>query len=262
MLFGRHTHAGVNVVAGSLQLTYSDRSHVPGGWYATAKFVIEWVAAAVLIVLTAPLIAAMAIATKLTSPGPAFYSQTRLGKDGKQFTIWKIRSMKHNCESQSGAVWSRSLGDDHRITRIGRFLRETHLDELPQLWNVLTGDMSLIGPRPERPELAVRLERALPRYRERLAVRPGLTGLAQMQRPADAELEDVRHKLAYDLYYIRQLSFALDVRIVLCTVFHMAGLCLNSLGKVMVKSYGDDAERGIDSVPMNVVDGKQQIGVA
>ncbi len=129
--------------------------------------------------------------------------------------MYKIRSMVHNCESSTGAQWS--LPGDSRVTLIGQFLRRTHLDELPQLWNVLRGDMSLVGPRPERPEFFPGLERAFPRYRGRLAVQPGLTGLAQVQLPPDTNLESVGRKLACDYVYIRRLSFWLDARILLCT---------------------------------------------
>src|SRR5439155_12868491 len=113
---------------------------------------------------------------KLTSRGPALYTQTRLGRNGRPFTIYKLRTMQHRCESLTGARWS--TPGDPRITPVGRFLRKTHLDELPQLWNVLRGDMALVGPRPERPEFVPQLEQAVPHYRDRLLVRPGVSGLA------------------------------------------------------------------------------------
>src|SRR5205823_10851019 len=153
------------------------------------------------------------------SRGPVFYSQTRLGRGGRPFRIYKIRTMVHNCERQSGARWCTS--GDPRITPVGRFLRATHLDELPQLWNVLRGDMSLIGPRPERPEIIAALERAIPRYHDRLLVRPGLSGLAQVQLPADTDLHSVRRKLAYDLYYVEQLGAWLDLRLALATALYL-----------------------------------------
>src|SRR5207253_4196733 len=142
---------------------------------------------------------------------PVFYSQIRLGRGGKPFAIYKIRTMTHNCEKVSGAQWS--TPGDARITPVGRFLRKTHLDELPQLWNVLRADMSLVGPRPERPEFVPKLEHALPRYRDRLAVRPGVSGLAQVQLPPDTDLASVRRKLAHDLFYVERMSFWLDLRI-------------------------------------------------
>jgi lipopolysaccharide/colanic/teichoic acid biosynthesis glycosyltransferase len=190
-------------------------------WYIRCKVVLEFVAAAFLLVLTGPLILLSALLVKLTSYGPAFYTQTRLGRGGRPYTIYKLRTMTHNCEHQSGVRWA--TPDDPRITRLGRFLRRSHIDELPQLWNVLKGDMSLVGPRPERPEFVPALEQALPHYRQRLLVRPGVTGLAQIQLPADTDLESVRRKLAYDLFYVRQASFWLDFRILAGTAFKMIG---------------------------------------
>jgi lipopolysaccharide/colanic/teichoic acid biosynthesis glycosyltransferase len=146
-----------------------------------------------LLVVTAPFLGLSMLLVKLTSPGPAIYSQTRLGKNGRPFTIYKIRSMTHNCEGQSVARWS--TPGDMRVTPVGRFLRLSHLDELPQLWNVLRGDMSLVGPRPEPPEFVPQLERQIPHYRERLRVLPGLTGLAQFHLPPDTDMASVARKL-------------------------------------------------------------------
>ena len=137
---------------------------------------------------------------RLTSPGPAIYTQKRLGKDGVPFTIYKLRTMRHDCERATGPRWAARR--DSRVTPVGRVLRALHLDELPQFWNVLRGDMSLVGPRPERPEIAAVLTQSIPDYPLRLAVRPGLTGLAQVQFPADTDLESVRRKLDADLRYI------------------------------------------------------------
>ncbi len=180
------------------------------------------VAAAALLILTAPLLLLAMVLVKLTSRGPALYSQTRLGLNGKPFTIYKIRTMFHECESLTGARWS--TPGDTRITLLGYWLRHTHIDELPQLWNVLRGDMSLVGPRPERPEFVPQLEQAIPHYRERLLVRPGVTGLAQVQLPPDTDLISVRLKLAYDLYYVRNLGVWFDVRLCAATVLKMIGL--------------------------------------
>jgi lipopolysaccharide/colanic/teichoic acid biosynthesis glycosyltransferase len=127
--------------------------------------------------------------------------------------------MVHNCEALTGARWC--IGNDPRITRIGWFLRVTHIDELPQLWNVLRGEMSLVGPRPERPEFVSKLEKALPRYEKRLAALPGLTGLAQIQLPPDSDLDSVRRKLRYDIYYVKHASLSLDLRILASTVLHV-----------------------------------------
>jgi lipopolysaccharide/colanic/teichoic acid biosynthesis glycosyltransferase len=195
--------------------------------YEAIKAGGEWLFAGVLIVLAAPILLLTAVAVKLTSRGPVFYSQTRVGKYGKLFTLYKIRSMLHDCEKDSGARWS--TPGDSRVTPIGAFLRKTHLDELPQLWNVLRGDMSLVGPRPERPEFTPALERAIPHYCDRLAVRPGVTGLAQVQLPPDTDMTSVRRKLAYDLYYIRYRSVWLDLRLIVCTAVHMAGLPYRAL---------------------------------
>jgi lipopolysaccharide/colanic/teichoic acid biosynthesis glycosyltransferase len=194
----------------------------PGFMSATIKFLADWSAALVLMVLTAPLVLLAYLAVRLTSSGPGFYSQVRLGRGGRPYRIYKLRSMTHNCEKKSGAVWSQA--GDARVTLVGRFLRATHIDELPQLWNILKGDMSLVGPRPERPEFVPELEQALPCYRERLKVRPGLTGLAQVQLPPDSDLASVRRKLAHDLYYVDNQSFFLDFRILLSTAFKVLGL--------------------------------------
>jgi lipopolysaccharide/colanic/teichoic acid biosynthesis glycosyltransferase len=165
------------------------------------------------------LILLASLIVKVTSRGPVFYNQVRLGLQGRPFTIYKIRTMEHNCERLSGPRWASAR--DPRITRVGRLLRRMHIDELPQLWNVLWGDMSLIGPRPERPEFVPQLERVIPHYRERLLVRPGMTGLAQVQLPADTDLASVRRKLACDLYYVRHVGWTLDLKIVLTTGFYL-----------------------------------------
>jgi lipopolysaccharide/colanic/teichoic acid biosynthesis glycosyltransferase len=200
-------------------------------WYLSCKNAADFVLAALLTVPAVPLILLAALAVRLTSRGPAFYSQTRVGEDGRLFTIWKIRSMIHNCESLTGPRWS--MPGDPRVTRIGAFLRASHLDELPQLLNVLRGEMSLIGPRPERPEFVPELERELPGYWQRLTVRPGVTGLAQVQLPPDTDLHSVRRKLAHDLFYIRHLSPWLDARLLLCTAAYALGLPSGLCGKFL-----------------------------
>jgi lipopolysaccharide/colanic/teichoic acid biosynthesis glycosyltransferase len=200
-------------------------------WYPTCKAISEFVLAALLLVITAPIVAIAALLVKLTSRGPAFYTQIRLGLNGKPYTIYKLRTMAHNCEKLSGPQWSSS--GDARITAVGRLLRRSHLDELPQLWNVLRGDMSLIGPRPERPEFVPQLERALPHYRARLNVRPGVTGLAQVQLPPDTDLGSVRRKLAYDLYYVRQMSPLMDLQILVCTGLKVLGVPFNFLSLLL-----------------------------
>jgi lipopolysaccharide/colanic/teichoic acid biosynthesis glycosyltransferase len=211
------------------------------GWYIPLKMAVDWTVAAMLFIPLAPLIGFLIVLVRLTSPGPGLYKQKRLGRFGKPYMMYKIRSMTHNCEAKSGAVWSGP--NDARVTRIGRFLRDAHLDELPQLINVLRCEMSLIGPRPERPELVEKIRRQLPRYPERMEVRPGLTGFAQIQHPADLDLDHVRRKLMYDLYYVKEVGPLLDVRILLGTALYICGTTFKALGKLLVKSHGDAAER-------------------
>lgn len=189
--------------------------------YLGVKASAEYVGAAVLLVLLLPVVIVAAAATKLTSRGPAFYRQTRVGRGGRAFRIWKVRTMVHDAESGTGAVWSQK--GDPRVTRVGWFLRATHIDEFPQLLNVLSGDMALIGPRPERPEFVSHLEWKLPGYRQRLRLRPGITGLAQLLLPPDSGLESVREKLVHDLYYVRHVSLWLDLRIAVHTVSLLGG---------------------------------------
>ena len=193
---------------------------VPQTWYTACKRVADVVVGLTIFVLSCPLLLIAILAVKFTSRGPVFYSQTRVGKGGRPFTIYKIRSMVHECEKVSGAVWSAGRGDP-RVMPIGRFLRRTHLDELPQLLNVLRGDMSMVGPRPERPEFVPQLEQAIPHYRERLLVLPGVTGLAQIHLGADTDLTSVERKLAMDLYYIKNLSFWFDMKVLVGTFFHV-----------------------------------------
>jgi lipopolysaccharide/colanic/teichoic acid biosynthesis glycosyltransferase len=157
-----------------------------------------------------------ALVIKLDSRGPVFYSQTRMGLNGRPFKIVKFRTMIADAEAQTGAVFSRP--GDARVTRTGRFMRRTRLDELPQIMNILKGDMSLVGPRPERPEHVVRLTEKIPFYRTRLVVRPGLTGWAQVRYAYGADDADALVKLEYDLYYIRHKSLLLDVNILIRTV--------------------------------------------
>ncbi len=186
------------------------------GSYGRLKPAFEWVAAALMLVALAPIVALAMLLVKLTSPGPAIYSQLRVGKYGQVFRIFKIRSMTHECERDSGVRWA-ALKRDPRVTPVGAFLRATHVDELPQLWNVLRGEMSLIGPRPERPEFVVQLEKVLPRYHHRHLVRPGITGLAQIQLPPDTDVLSVGRKLTCDLHYVRQMDALLDAKILICT---------------------------------------------
>ena len=209
--------------------------------YVAVKFVVEWCAAVVLLILTAPLILVLAVLVKLTSEGPALYVQTRLGMNGRPYRIFKLRTMAHDAESKTGPVWAAE--GDPRITKFGVFLRDSHLDELPQLWNVLCGQMGLIGPRPERPEIATRLERQIPGYTSRLRLRPGVTGLAQMLLPADSDLEGVRKKLAHDLYYVRRVGLLMDIRIAICTTFYFLGAICKGVCQLTVRPYAKDVQR-------------------
>jgi lipopolysaccharide/colanic/teichoic acid biosynthesis glycosyltransferase len=199
----------------------------PSRFYAKIRRLFDFTLAFVLTLIALPIVALAALAVKLTSRGPAFYTQTRVGRNGRVFTIYKIRSMVDKCESLTGPRWT--IPGDPRITPVGWLLRRTHIDELPQLLNVLKGQMSLIGPRPERPEFVSELARAIPDYDKRHAVLPGITGLAQVQLAPDTDLESVRQKLVFDLYHIDHLSCWLDARILIATGLHMFGMSFDRL---------------------------------
>jgi lipopolysaccharide/colanic/teichoic acid biosynthesis glycosyltransferase len=206
----------------------------PQGMYLKLRRVLERVIALLLLSACVPVLTVLAILVRRTSPGPALYRQLRLGHNGKPFMICKLRTMEHNCEARTGPVWSAQ--DDPRVTRIGRLLRDTHLDELPQLWNVVRGEMSLIGPRPERPEIARKIERKLPAYARRLCVKPGMTGLAQLLLPPDSDLHGVEKKLAQDLQYIRRIGLQTDARIGVATVLYFLGRALGATSRWLVGS--------------------------
>ena len=169
-----------------------------------------------LIILLSPVMLAAAAAVKLSSPGPIIFRQRRLTAGGKVFTMYKFRTMRVDAEHASGPVWAEE--NDPRVTPIGRFLRISHLDELPQLLNVLTGDMSFVGPRPERPELVEKLEAEFPGFKKRLTVKGGITGLAQVSEGYAADMQSYRKKLSYDLMYVKKRSLLLDLGILLKTV--------------------------------------------
>lgn len=185
------------------------------------KRAFDLVFGSVLLVFALPVIAAAWALVRLTSSGPGFYSQTRVGLRGRHYRIYKVRTMTHNCEAGSGARWATKA--DARITPVGRVLRKLHLDELPQLWNVLKGDMSLVGPRPERPEFVGLLSEVVEGYEERHRVRPGVTGLAQIQLPADTDVESVRTKIVLDRHYVENGSLWLDARIMAGTLVYLLG---------------------------------------
>lgn len=180
------------------------------------KRALDIVAASIGLVLSAPIALAVMGLIKLTSPGPVFYRQERVGQDGKPFMIVKFRSMRVDAELGTGPVWAQK--NDSRVTPIGRFLRRTRLDEIPQLWNALRGDMSMVGPRPERPEFVADLTKQIPFYGQRHVVKPGVTGWAQVRYTYGASVEDALQKLQYDLFYIKNMSVALDIFVMFQTV--------------------------------------------
>ncbi|NQT36370.1 MAG: sugar transferase [Planctomycetes bacterium] len=179
-------------------------------------------AAVVLAVPALPLTMLLIMLVQMTSRGPGLYRQRRVGRNGRVFWLYKIRTMLHNAEAKTGPVWT--APNDPRITKFGKLLRVTHLDELPQLLNVLRGQMALIGPRPERPEFTQYLARDIPGYMNRYHVRPGITGLAQVNLPPDTDVESVRRKLVLDLEYIRGTGLKMDVKILVCTFVRLLGL--------------------------------------
>ena len=186
------------------------------------KSALDFTLAGVLLALSAPAILATMLLVKLTSHGKALYSQTRVGRAGRTFTIYKIRTMTHECERFTGPQWSQK--GDVRITPLGRILRKLHLDELPQLWNVLRGEMSLIGPRPERPEIVEDLRLSVFGYDVRHQVKPGISGFAQIHLPPDSNILSVHDKLIYDRYYISRMGLAFDLTILVGTAFKIIGL--------------------------------------
>ena len=195
-------------------LTTSAARRAPRSLHAQLKRPIDLLLGLLGLIVAAPVMLICGTLVKLTSRGPMFYVQERVGRNGKPFKIFKLRSMYADAEA-AGPRWCGQ--DDPRVTPFGWFLRKTHLDELPQLINVVRGDMSLIGPRPERPCFVQKLRRAVPLYPARLAVRPGITGLAQIRHPSDQTIEDVQTKLGYDLEYIRRASLLLDLHILALT---------------------------------------------
>jgi lipopolysaccharide/colanic/teichoic acid biosynthesis glycosyltransferase len=229
-------------------------------WDGWSKSVFDFCAALVILVLTAPVLLLAALLVKLTSRGPALYIQKRLGRDGKIYSIYKLRTMQHECEKHSGPCWSTQ--GDPRITPLGRFLRKSHIDELPQLFNILRGEMSLVGPRPERPEFLPDLEEALPLYRTRLKVKPGVTGLAQVQLPPDTDLASVRRKLAYDLYYVQHASSWMDFQIVLATALHVVRVPYGVLSKLIFLPADQRIERSYRNIALKTgVDSAAEIAI-
>ena len=181
-----------------------------------AKRLFDVIASLILLFATMPVVIVFAILVKLESRGPAFYRQIRVGLFGQPYSVLKLRSMRSDAELDGKALWAEK--DDPRITVIGKFIRKVRIDELPQTWNVLKGEMSFVGPRPERPEFVADLEQQLSYYAERHMVKPGITGWAQINYPYGASIEDSRHKLEYDLYYAKNYTPFLDILILLQTI--------------------------------------------
>lgn len=218
--------AGVQVrtkaVEGSLDLSAVNDNDIEktvrrrASWSVLAsKRVFDVAAALALVILLAPLLVVVAIAIKLDSKGPVLYRQRRVGFKGEEFEIFKFRSMRTDAE-KNGAKWAQE--NDDRITRVGRFIRKTRIDEIPQAINILRGEMSFVGPRPERPEFVRMLETEIPHYHARHLIKPGITGWAQVKHEYTASVEGARDKLTYDLFYIKHFSLLLDLLIVLMTV--------------------------------------------
>jgi len=180
------------------------------------KQIVSFSVSLLLLVLFLPLFPLIALLIKLDSPGPVFFRQERVGEDGKVFTLWKFRSMRKDAERNTGPVWAKA--QDSRVTRVGKYLRRTRLDEVPQLFNVLKGDMSLVGPRPERPNFVDELSKTIPFYYLRHSVKPGVTGWAQINYGYGNSVEDAVEKLQYDLFYIKNVSWALDLLVLLHTI--------------------------------------------
>ncbi len=186
-------------------------------WEKKIKRLMDISISFVILILTLPVTLLTAIAIKLDSKGPVFYRQERMGHEGKIFKVYKFRSMVHNAEELTGPTWSTK--DDPRITRVGKFIRRVRIDEIPQMINVLKGEMSLVGPRPERPYFVKKLSEEIPLYTRRLKVRPGVTGWAQVKHKYDENIEDVKTKLRYDLFYIENMSLRMDLKILFRTIF-------------------------------------------
>lgn len=184
--------------------------------YVFTKRVFDVTVAAVGLLILLPICAITALLVKLTSRGPVVFKQTRVGRDGKLFEMYKFRTMCVDAEKESGPVWAKK--NDCRITPIGKFLRKTRIDEIPQFVNVIKGDMSIVGPRPERPIFVEKFVKEIPDYEKRLAVKPGITGLAQVWHRYDETIEDVKKKIKYDILYIKKFCFWTDLGILLRTV--------------------------------------------
>lgn len=190
--------------------------HPLSNWDRFLKRITDIFLSSLALIALSPILLMIALFIKIDTPGPVFYKQKRVGFRGKRYTLYKFRSMISDAEKHTGPVWAEK--NDLRITRLGQIMRPFRLDELPQLFNVLNGNMSFIGPRPERPHFVANLKKEIPLYNLRLTVHPGITGLAQVKHPYDQTIEDVKKKLTYDLEYINNISLRLDLKIFLKTV--------------------------------------------
>ena len=185
-------------------------------WEKKLKRISDVIISLIILIITFPLNILVSIFIKLDSKGPILFKQDRIGMNNKEFRIYKFRSMYQDAEKHTGPVWSTK--DDPRVTRVGRIMRQLRIDEIPQFFNVLKGEMSLVGPRPERPYFVEMLAEQLPYYRRRLKVRPGITGWAQVKHKYDESIEDVKVKLRYDLFYIENMSLRMDIKILARTI--------------------------------------------
>ncbi len=185
-------------------------------FFLTLKRTMDLIASFVGLIFFGPVILLVGMIIKFNSPGPVFYKQERVGKNGKIFIMYKLRTMIKDAESLTGPTWAKR--NDPRITRVGRLLRRYHIDELPQLFNVLKGEMSLVGPRPERPQIIERFNHHFPNYNKKLDVKPGITGYAQIRYKYDETLKDVKLKLKYELFYIQRMCLFLDLKVLLATL--------------------------------------------
>lgn len=208
----------------------------PTPWLSR-KRIVSLCLAVVLVVPISLLILVLIVAVRLTSPGPGLYRQRRLGRSGRPFTIYKLRSMRTDAEKASGPVWAST--NDPRVTPIGSFLRHYHLDELPQIFNILKGEMSFVGPRPERPEIVQKLENDIPAYRDRLEALPGVTGLAQVNLPPDETFDCVQKKVLVDRFYIQNANLFLDAKLLAATLLRCFGLRYHTGAKLLRVSLED-----------------------
>jgi exopolysaccharide biosynthesis polyprenyl glycosylphosphotransferase len=206
-------HLKTNQVFG-IPLLVLLQDHMPG-WEAQIKRLMDISVSLGVLTIGAPIWLFVAAIIKFTSPGPVVYKQLRVGRNGKNYTMYKFRSMYQDAEKRSGPTWASK--NDPRITPVGRFIRKTRLDEIPQFFNVFKGEMSLVGPRPERPFFVEQLKQEIPWYVRRIKMKPGITGWAQVKHKYDASIEDVKQKVMYDLYYFENMSIQLDIKIIVRT---------------------------------------------